>query len=41
MLVKAFNNIYYKHLLSLPRPGRAAGRSYRRSPGTPRKRRRR
>jgi len=28
MLVKAFNNIYYKHLLSLARPARAADRSY-------------
>jgi 8-hydroxy-5-deazaflavin:NADPH oxidoreductase len=28
MLVKAFNNIYYKHLLSLARPTRAADRSY-------------
>jgi len=28
MLVKAFNNIYYKHLLSLARPAEAADRSY-------------
>ena len=28
MLVKAFNNIYYKHLLSLARPAGAADRSY-------------
>jgi 8-hydroxy-5-deazaflavin:NADPH oxidoreductase len=28
MLVKAFNNIYFKHLLSLARPARAADRSY-------------
>ncbi|MEV6906090.1 hypothetical protein [Amycolatopsis sp. NPDC051071] len=28
LLVKAFNNIYYKHLLSLARPAGAAGRSY-------------
>ncbi|MER7727127.1 NAD(P)-binding domain-containing protein [Streptomyces sp. NPDC096323] len=27
MLVKAFNNIYFKHLLSLARPAGAAGRS--------------
>lgn len=27
-VVKAFNNIFFKHLLSLPRPGGAAGRSY-------------
>ena len=28
MLVKAFNNIYYKHLRSLARPAGAADRSY-------------
>ncbi|GAA3418632.1 NADPH-dependent F420 reductase [Streptosporangium vulgare] len=28
MIVKAFNNIYYKHLLSLARPAGEAGRSY-------------
>ncbi len=28
MLVKAFNNIYFKHLLSLARPAGAADRSY-------------
>src|SRR6266540_5994908 len=28
MLVKAFNNIWYKHLLSLARPAGAADRSY-------------
>ena len=28
MLVKAFNNIFYKHLLSLARPAGAADRSY-------------
>jgi predicted dinucleotide-binding enzyme len=28
MLVKVFNNIYYKHLLSLARPAGAADRSY-------------
>ncbi|WP_046500246.1 NADPH-dependent F420 reductase [Streptomyces odonnellii] len=28
MLVKAFNNIFYKHLLSLARPAGAAGRSF-------------
>lgn len=28
MLVKAFNNIFFKHLLSLARPTGAAGRSY-------------
>jgi predicted dinucleotide-binding enzyme len=28
MIVKAFNNIYYKHLLSLARPAEAADRSY-------------
>jgi predicted dinucleotide-binding enzyme len=28
MLVKAFNNIFYKHLMSLARPGGAADRSY-------------
>lgn len=28
MLVKAFNNIYFKHLLSLPRPAGAADRTY-------------
>lgn len=28
MLVKAFNNIYYKHLLSLARPAGAADRSF-------------
>jgi 8-hydroxy-5-deazaflavin:NADPH oxidoreductase len=28
MLVKAFNNIYYKHLLSLARPAGATDRSY-------------
>ena len=28
MLVKAFNNIYYRHLLSLARPAGAADRSY-------------
>ena len=28
MLVKAFNNIFFKHLLSLGRPARAADRSY-------------
>ncbi|MFI5615387.1 NADPH-dependent F420 reductase [Amycolatopsis sp. NPDC051903] len=28
MLVKAFNNIYYQHLLSLARPAGAADRSY-------------
>jgi predicted dinucleotide-binding enzyme len=28
MLVKAFNNVYFKHLLSLPRPAGAADRSY-------------
>jgi predicted dinucleotide-binding enzyme len=28
MLVKAFNNIFYKHLLSLARPAQAADRSY-------------
>jgi predicted dinucleotide-binding enzyme len=28
MLVKAFNSIYFKHLLSLPRPSGAADRSY-------------
>jgi len=40
VLVKAFNNIYYKHLLSLARPaGRPTARSCR-SPGTPSERRR-
>ncbi|WP_069765755.1 NADPH-dependent F420 reductase [Streptomyces sp. LUP47B] len=28
MVVKAFNNIFYKHLLSLARPARATDRSY-------------
>jgi predicted dinucleotide-binding enzyme len=28
MLVKAFNNIFYRHLLSLARPAAAADRSY-------------
>ena len=28
MLVKAFNNIFYKHLVSLARPAGAADRSY-------------
>jgi predicted dinucleotide-binding enzyme len=28
MLVKAFNNVYFKHLLSLARPAGAADRSY-------------
>ncbi|MFJ6199571.1 NADPH-dependent F420 reductase [Micromonospora sp. NPDC092111] len=41
MLVKASNNIFLKHLLSLARPtGRATARTCR-SPGTPRPRRRR
>src|SRR3979409_1541718 len=28
MLVKAFNNLFFKHLVSLPRPAGAADRSY-------------
>jgi predicted dinucleotide-binding enzyme len=40
MLVKAFNNIFFKHLLALARPaGRPTARTCR-SPGTPRRRRR-
>jgi predicted dinucleotide-binding enzyme len=41
VLVKAFNNIYFKHLLSLARPAGAPTARTCRSPGTPRRRRRR